>query len=185
MRSDFRRTCPSCCEAKELGEFFAAEGFAHGRMGECKACFNKRVSRSRPLDPVKERADVKAFIRSTKNRPCQDCGNRYPPEVMEYDHVPGRGEKLFALSNPPYLADVYMARREMAKCDLVCANCHRVRTTSRRGTRPKKTPLEVIKSAIERRPALVEMMVARRAQMREEGKLKVPKAPRGSPPKKP
>jgi len=47
---------------------------------------------------------------------------------MEFDHV--RGKKLFNLSKPPY--NLKRVAAEIAKCDLVCANCHRLRTASRR-----------------------------------------------------
>ena len=67
-------------------------------------------------------------------RPCADCGGIYPPYVMEWDHLPGSEKKLV-------LADTRRAAHareripaEMAKCDLVCANCHRERTFGRRRT---------------------------------------------------
>lgn len=71
-------------------------------------------------------------IRAIKDRPCADCGNRYPYYVMDFDHI--RGDKKFSMGNIPRL--ITMATRkiedEIAKCDVVCANCHRIRTHSRR-----------------------------------------------------
>jgi hypothetical protein len=59
--------------------------------------------------------------------PCADCGNP-DPRVLEFDHV--RGEKDFQLqtakSKP--LAEIL---EEIQKCDVVCANCHRLRTQAR------------------------------------------------------
>jgi len=67
-----------------------------------------------------------------ENVPCMDCGRVYPPEVMDYDHV--RGEKLFSIGAGPRKAwDKLM--QEIAKCDLVCSNCHRIRHTVRGRTR--------------------------------------------------
>jgi len=56
----------------------------------------------------------------------------YPHQVMQWDHRPGF-EKLGDLS-----ADFWGHTREeilaeIAKCDLVCANCHAIRTFSRSG----------------------------------------------------
>lgn len=58
--------------------------------------------------------------------PCVDCGVQLPPEVMELDHV--RGDKSFGLT---YTAlrwkTVDEVRREIAKCEVRCPNCHRMR----------------------------------------------------------
>lgn len=69
-------------------------------------------------------------IESLKNAPCTDCTNSFPPECMDFDHV--RGEKLFnighmAARTPP----LQVILDEIAKCELVCANCHRIRTRKR------------------------------------------------------
>jgi len=57
---------------------------------------------------------------------CADCDGRYPPCVYHFDHVPGRGPKLFNVAN----CDVSLERlkAEIAKCDIVCANCHAIHT---------------------------------------------------------
>jgi len=61
-----------------------------------------------------------------KNRPCSDCKRRFPPECMDWDHV--RGRKLFTLGNKGYSFSKQRVLLEIAKCDLVCANCHKIRT---------------------------------------------------------
>ena len=68
----------------------------------------------------------KRIILEAKLRPCADCGQRYPAPVMEFDHV--RGEKEFHLSrNGDKGITVEQVLEEMSKCDVVCANCHRMR----------------------------------------------------------
>jgi hypothetical protein len=58
---------------------------------------------------------------------CADCGGKFPPCCMDFDHVPERGPKLFNLSgNNDYSLE--RVRAEIEKCDIVCANCHRIRT---------------------------------------------------------
>lgn len=70
-------------------------------------------------------------IRDAKDRPCQDCGTQLPPEVMELDHV--RGEKVFGLAKwyahklPPGRTREEMIAEEIAKCEVRCPNCHRMR----------------------------------------------------------
>ncbi|MDQ3748589.1 MAG: hypothetical protein M3367_06190 [Acidobacteriota bacterium] len=59
-----------------------------------------------------------------KNRPCADCEKTYPPYVMDFDHTEN---KLFTIG-----AGLHNYHKkviaEIAKCDVVCANCHRERT---------------------------------------------------------
>jgi len=52
---------------------------------------------------------------------------------MDFDHIPGRGAKIGCLSRMAHSGRFSVAelKREMAKCDVVCACCHRIRTTLR------------------------------------------------------
>ena len=63
--------------------------------------------------------------------PCADCGNTFPAVCMDFDHLPGF-TKRYAVGTMVahgHSRDSVMA--EIAKCELVCANCHRVRTSKR------------------------------------------------------
>lgn len=70
------------------------------------------------------------FIQEAKNKPCMDCGNSFPPYVMDFDHV--EGEKKGCVSK---LAHARMSleklQQEIDKCEVVCSNCHRIRTHNR------------------------------------------------------
>lgn len=80
---------------------------------------------------VKEhRVRVRAFIQSKKDKPCSDCSVPYPFYVMQFDHV--RGKKEFTITSAQS-SFVSMKRllQEIAKCDVVCANCHAERTHKR------------------------------------------------------
>lgn len=71
---------------------------------------------------------VKEFKESN---PCVDCGSFYPYYVMDLDHV--RGEKVAGMSVLAFRHTSHAKiLEEMAKCDLVCANCHRKRSFSRK-----------------------------------------------------
>lgn len=74
------------------------------------------------------------WLNSLKSAPCMDCGGVFPPECMDFDHV--RGVKFFNISN--ICRSMESLLHEIAKCDLVCANCHRIRTAKR----PKLKKLE-------------------------------------------
>lgn len=76
------------------------------------------------------RLSKEAAIRDLKAVPCMDCGVQYPPYVMDFDHRPGE-VKLFNVSGARRCLRVML--EEIAKCDVVCSNCHRERTW---GVRP-------------------------------------------------
>jgi hypothetical protein len=143
-------------------------------MGECKACFGKRVYRGPSVSVPVAQTDIRLMVAQAKKNPCVDCGARLPPEAMDFDHIPGRGEKLFAISQVPRSADVSMVRRELAKCELVCACCHRVRTVKRKRAAPPITPLESLKRKVAREPLLADLMAAKRGEQNAGGPYQEP-----------
>lgn len=73
-----------------------------------------------------------AFISWYKSTsPCADCGLFYHPACMDLDHVPERGQKLGVVKDFAKRRDVEGLWLELAKCDVVCSNCHRLRTVNR------------------------------------------------------
>jgi hypothetical protein len=63
--------------------------------------------------------------------PCADCDIEYPSYVMDFDHRPGE-TKLHNISNGKMnFGSLEALLAEIAKCDIVCANCHRHRTWMR------------------------------------------------------
>lgn len=72
------------------------------------------------------------MVTAAREAPCVDCGISLPPQCMDLDHV--RGEKAFGLARAPWarllpgFADrLEMVAAEIAKCDVRCPNCHRLR----------------------------------------------------------
>lgn len=67
-----------------------------------------------------------------KAEPCHDCCQRFDACCMDFDHRPGTKKKY----NIGSMFAAHYARTEiemeLVKCDLVCANCHRIRTKNRR-----------------------------------------------------
>lgn len=72
---------------------------------------------------------VRCVILFIKDMPCADCGKKYPPCAMDFDHV--RGTKKISVSGGYVYVGMPALEKELAKCDLVCANCHRIRTWKR------------------------------------------------------
>src|SRR5439155_1449789 len=73
------------------------------------------------------RARGRATLAAAKASGCIDCGNK-DPRVLDFDHV--RGEKADCVSRlfraPKRLTE------ELAKCEVRCSNCHRIKTWERR-----------------------------------------------------
>ena len=77
-----------------------------------------------------EQRRLKVYNHLVKN-PCVDCGEANVV-VLEFDHV--RGTKVNTISK--LLHKDYgwkMIEEEIAKCDVRCANCHRIRTAHKHG----------------------------------------------------
>lgn len=63
-------------------------------------------------------------------RGCQDCGFNAHAAALDFDHRPDEDKHMQVSWLMQARAELLQA--EIAKCDVVCANCHRVRTFSRR-----------------------------------------------------
>lgn len=71
------------------------------------------------------RAKRRAILLAAKDKPCVDCGIQYPSCVMDLDHVRGvKSCPVNELERRGSYADLYA---EIAKCDVRCSNCHRLR----------------------------------------------------------
>lgn len=63
-----------------------------------------------------------------KNNPCMDCGGSFHYSAMDFDHR----DKTSKVKNVGHIvSSMRLLLEEIAKCDLVCANCHRIRTWKR------------------------------------------------------
>jgi len=74
------------------------------------------------------RNQKRKIILEAKAQPCVDCGQSFHFSAMDFDHV--RGKKRFNISQASMCSEETL-RAEIAKCDVACANCHRVRTYKR------------------------------------------------------
>ena len=74
---------------------------------------------------IRRKQEVAELIREAKNKPCMDCGRSYPSYVMDFDH---REDKSFGISMSWKTKGRQQVIAEIAKCDVVCSNCHRIRS---------------------------------------------------------
>lgn len=83
------------------------------RFAELQRARNQRVDRRKY-----------EIIAAAKDVPCADCGGRFPACAMDFDHR-DPAEKSFGIG--PRNHGFAAIRAEIEKCDVVCANCHRIR----------------------------------------------------------
>jgi hypothetical protein len=135
------RRCGRCGGHKSLEEFAwrrKARGQRDNYCRPCRAAYkqehyaaNRRryieSARRRKLRLTSERTDyIVAFLRE---HPCVDCGEG-DPIVLEFDHL---RDKKFSISKGLQDRPWPDVLDEIAKCEVVCANCHRRRTALRGG----------------------------------------------------
>lgn len=135
--------CGRCGVTKPITEFgwrFKAKGV---RQAWCKPC-NQEYQRGhykehreeyieRSHDHHKRLSRLVSDIKTST--PCTDCGRHFDPVVMDFDHL-DPAVKVDSVSALIRMGvSVEKVREEIAKCEVVCANCHRMRTKNRRQQR--------------------------------------------------
>ena len=135
------KRCCKCEATKSLDEFHRSQSRADGVQTVCKSCRanmdRDRYASARASGAPWKRSSPKqssthAWIVSLKaGQACTDCGRVFPPAAMQWDHIPGTEKvaDVSALRNQP--RELILA--EIAKCELVCVNCHTLRTARRAG----------------------------------------------------
>ena len=139
--ADGHLTCSRCGMTRPAAEFsWNREGKAK-RDTYCRPCrsaYGKEhyaANRARYIEQarvqkVRVRLErTRYLIEFFRSHPCVDCGET-DPVVLEFDHL---RDKLFDIGSGLIHKTWPMVLAEIAKCEVVCANCHRRRTARRRG----------------------------------------------------
>jgi len=131
-----KKRCVRCKKKRALSKFRQRPDF-NGTDSYCRDCrsayskehyqANKELHNKRRYSNERtRRKGLRKLVREAKNKPCSDCGNEHPYFVMDMDHLDPRTKK-FDLGNP-WNHTEEAVKAEIAKCEVVCANCHRYRT---------------------------------------------------------
>lgn len=143
------KKCSRCKQQKELSEFNIKNKIKGTRQYQCKSCSRFYV-RSH-YEKNKEYYLLKAHKRNQRIRseirthvwnylnthPCIDCGER-DIIVLEFDHIK---DKLFTISSIGRNKKLEEVQKEIKKCEVRCANCHRRKTALQFGWHKKFMPL--------------------------------------------
>lgn len=126
------------------GEWKPESDFHNSRTGQfsycrdCRRAYDRQYYRERGRTARRHRqrarmAAVRDWMAEIKrDTSCADCGERFPAPVMHWDHLPGH-IKVGEISVLAAARSRTIVLEELKKCELVCANCHAIRT-SRRAT---------------------------------------------------
>lgn len=136
------KRCSICKEEKAEIEFNRNKSKKDGLNTVCRECSNERSRRYyhentiEHRQAVRERSDkVRATNRTSmlellRKSSCADCGNT-DIRVLEFDHLRDKIRDISQLMSGWSWEAIL---KEIEKCDIVCANCHRIRTHERAST---------------------------------------------------
>lgn len=138
---DSKYRCHRCDQEKPESEFSPKRvGSQRPVQYWCKPCaveytredYRKNADRYK-RNAAKFHARKQKMLIDLKDGPCTDCGGRFPHPAMEWDHVDAdtKVDNISRMLRRRVRLETVLA--EIEKCDLVCANCHRIRTHERNG----------------------------------------------------
>ena len=127
-----QKYCNACTSIKNLS-FFSSRG------NSCKECANKRARdyyavvkkdahwlQDRNDRITKDGLEKKRRAVDFLGGKCMDCAGTFPPPVYDFHHLDPK-EKEFNLGDILRRKDFSTIEKELTKCVLLCANCHRIR----------------------------------------------------------
>jgi len=136
------KVCPKCGKRKRLEFFSFRNKGKNTRNSQCKVCHKAYVQDhyTRNKAKYKEKAIVNNKIYQQRSRnfiweylcshACVDCGETNPL-VLDFDHLK---TKKFEISNATSMAIALPTLiKEINKCAIRCANCHRIKTAKELG----------------------------------------------------
>jgi len=138
------KICGTCKVPKSEEDFNKNKSKPDGLNSICRECSNKRSKRyytenkEHHIGVIKDRK-VKTLIDTRtkifeyfKENPCIDCGET-DPIVLEFDHRDDVIKERNIADLVGNSCSWTMIKKEIDKCDVRCANCHRRRTAIQQG----------------------------------------------------
>jgi len=130
------KICSKCKQELDIESFSKNRAKSSGYNNQCKTCQKSykdqhyRDNKSSYLDRNKENKTRRkiAFYEWMQDKFCVDCGNN-DVRVLEFDHL-DRSNKSFNISTKVADLSFESLMEEIEKCEIVCANCHKIRTAN-------------------------------------------------------
>ena len=94
-------------------------------------------NKERYLKSVRDRRQLarRYVIQVKSDAVCADCQIDYPHYILEFDHV--SGTKIGNIADLAREGNLVALKAEIAKCEIVCSNCHAHRTWMRSKNGPE------------------------------------------------
>ncbi len=129
------KTCPRCKQELLINKFNHTPSRI---VAYCKDCQREHQREYRNKNRDKYRAQknrrrkkmtqkIKEFLNKIKDVPCLDCGNIFPPFVMDFHHRDPDIKKFTINKLSVGNKSIELLKEEIKKCDIICSNCHRIR----------------------------------------------------------
>ena len=137
------KRCSKCGVDKPIDDFPWKNKLLNRRHAVCKPCtairsskwYNEnKQSHIENVGRYREefRSNGKSFIWDYLSaHPCVDCGETNPL-VLEFDHVRGNKKQTVSVMVTQGYS-IENIQKEIDKCEVRCANCHRIKTAKERG----------------------------------------------------
>lgn len=134
------RRCCGCNEVRPLAEFPGRGSIAHRVQSRCRACMAiykrgwylahrgsliQRARQSRDRTATENRTRLRAYL---AERQCVDCDEQ-DRAVLEFDHLRDKTTEVSSMVSTGWSWKRII--EEIAKCEVVCTNCHKRRTRRR------------------------------------------------------
>jgi len=136
------KTCSECKRSKDFSKFSLNKTRKDGYESICKSCkstyqkerfkqnseYRRKQKEHRYANVNRNREYVYSILQQSK---CIDCAEaRW--QVLEFDHV--KGQKIASICDMIRKGrSISSIDDEIAKCEIRCANCHRLKTATQFG----------------------------------------------------
>jgi len=137
------KICNHCLQEKDEEEFnwrYKSLGVRNSTCRECAVEFNRKyyqgTFQEKHLEQVRDRKKAvremaQDFVLDyLQEHPCEECGET-DIRVLEFHHIGQKDKAIVTLVSGGY--SVERIQEEIAKCQVLCANCHRKITVEERG----------------------------------------------------
>ncbi len=109
------RFCPSCKENCNIEDFYQRRGKQNSST-YCKKCTS--------IQTIKRTQNLKKLMVEYKGGQCEKCGYNTYIGALEFHHLNPKEKDFHPSQLKKYTFDDRV-KKELDKCILVCANCHR------------------------------------------------------------